>query len=232
MHATYRFGYRSLSALTSTNDPHGRITTQLNTAAELPQRLLAAGTFAWAQRTVALAVTAIALLCAVSVFADEPWSLDARSFHGEGFGAGVTTQSLMGGGLAPDPLAPDTGTVAYIIHTRGRASASLVVYDPATARYRHVATLLGPFENANDIESFDPLLRSVLRTVRERGFPARVADYTPDLRTMTWRSTTYPGRFRRRQGRRLHPRRRWHPRRTQRPSPRHPLRGRSRRSRR
>lgn len=140
---------------------------------------------AQAQRTFTrAAATAIALLCAISVLAAEPWSRDARAFHAEGFAEGVTTQSLAGGGLTPDPLAPDAGTVAYIIHTKGQAWAAVVVYDPTTRRYRHVCGLVGPFETANDLHTFDPLLRSLLAAVHERGFPARVVDYTPDIRTV------------------------------------------------
>lgn len=103
---------------------------------------------------------AVALLCTPAALADELWARDARSIHEEGFPTGVTTQALMGDGLPADPLAPDAGTVAYIVHRAGEGSASVIVNDPSTARYRNVVTLVGPFENASDIESFDPLLRS------------------------------------------------------------------------
>lgn len=186
MRGTYRFGDRSLIAHRSANDPHGQAATQLRTAPGLPPLITATARSQRAQRTVPLAtiVLALALLCAATAFAEEPWSMDARAFHTDGFADGVTTQSLAGGGLTPDPLAPDAGTVAYIIHTKGRSWAAVVIYDPATRRYRHVCGLVGPFENASDIQTFDPLLRSVLATVRERGFPARLFDYTPDVKTM------------------------------------------------
>lgn len=184
MRRTYRFGCRSLIAPTFANGSQGRPMTQLRTAADVSRLIRAAARCAWAQRTVAFAATAIALLCATSAFAAEPWSRDARAFHAEGFAEGVTTQSLAGGGLTPDPLAPDPGTVAYIIHTKGQAWAAVVVYDPTTRRYRQVCGLVGPFEAASDLHTFDPLLRSVLAAVHERGFPARVIDYAPDRRTV------------------------------------------------
>jgi hypothetical protein len=187
MPRTYRFGYRSLIAPGLWGDPHMPTSVQLQADADVPGRVLSATVSTRAQRTVAraaVALLAVTLLCTPAALADELWARDARSIHEEGFPAGVTTQALLGGGLAPDPLAPDAGTVAYIVHRAGAASASVIVYDPSTVQYRHVVTLVGPFENASDIESFDPLLRSTLRTVRERGFPARLADYTADLRTM------------------------------------------------
>lgn len=187
MPRTYRFGYRSLIAPSLGADPQMPTSMQPQADADVPRRVLSATPSVLAQRTVAraaAAMLAVTLLCTPAALADELWARDARSIHEEGFPAGFTTQALMGGGLAPDPLAPDAGTVAYIVHRAGTASASVIVYDSSTARYRHVVTLVGPFENASDIESFDPLLRSILRTVRERGFPARLADYTPDLRTM------------------------------------------------
>lgn len=198
MRRTYRFCYRSLIAPSLETDPHARTSRQPLKDADVPRRALSGPPSAWAQRTVAraAAVLALAILCTPVVLADELWARDARSIHEEGFPAGFTKQALMGGGLAPDPLAPDAGTVAYIVHRAGEASASVIVYDPSTARYRHVVTLVGPFENASDIESFDPLLRSTLRTVRERGFPARLADYTPDLRTIDLAQYDLPSAFR------------------------------------
>ena len=186
MRITCRFGCRSLIAPTLALDGANRLPSQPTTPPRVRCFAPAFARCSRAQRTVPLAVVvlAVALLCTPAALADELWARDARSIHAEGFPAGVTTQALMGGGLAPDPLAPDAGTVAYIVHRAGAASASVIVYDPSTAQYRHVVTLVAPFENASDIESFDPLLRSILRTVRERGFPARLADYTPDLRTM------------------------------------------------
>lgn len=184
MRRTYRFGCHSLIAPSFADHRHERSGQQLPTPAHVPQRTISAARSARAQRTVARATIMLALLCAASAFADEPWSRDARAFHTEGFGEGVTTQSLASDGLTPDPLAPDAGTVAYIVHTKGQAWAALVVYDPRTRRYRHVCGLVGPFESASDIQTFDPLLRSVLGTVHERGFPARVVDYTPAVRTM------------------------------------------------
>ena len=186
MHATYRFGCHSLIAHSFADDHRARTAGQSRTAVDVAQLIPVARRSARAQRTVgrAAAMLALALLCATATFAAEPWSRDARAFHAEGFGEGVTTQSLAGGGLTPDPLAPDAGTVAYIIHTKGQAWAAVVVYDPTTKRYRHVCGLVGPFETANDLHTFDPLLRSVLAAVHERGFPARVIDYTPDIRTV------------------------------------------------
>lgn len=186
MRGTYRFGCHSLIAPRLADDRHERSTGQPSTAAHVPRRTVSAARSPWAQRTVALAaaVLGLALFCAASALAEEPWSRDARTFHADGFAEGVTTQSLAGGGLTPDPLAPDAGTVAYVIHTKGQAWAAVVVYDPTTRRYRQVCGLVGPFESASDIRTFDPLLRSVLSAVHERGFPARVIDYTPDVRTI------------------------------------------------
>lgn len=184
MDGTCRFGCRSLIAPSLVNDPHMPRKPQLRAASALPRYLAVAARSARAQRTVAVAAIVVALaLLAVPAVAAEPWSMEARAFHA-GFAAGVTTQPLAGGSLTPDPLAPDAGTVAYVVHTKGEAWAAVVVYDPATARYRQVCGLAAPFEDASDIQTFDPLLRSVLATVHERGFPPRVIDYTPDVRTM------------------------------------------------
>lgn len=186
MRRTYRFGCPSLIAHSLADAHLARSGEQPPAAVHVAQLAIGAPRSARAQRTVgrAAALVALALLCVASGFAAEPWSRDARSFHAEGFGEGITTQSLAGGGLTPDPLAPDAGTVAYIIHTKGQPWAAVVVYDPATRRYRQVCGLVGPFETASDLHTFDPLLRSVLAVVHERGFPARVIDYTPESRTM------------------------------------------------
>ncbi|HET7436903.1 MAG TPA: hypothetical protein VFN10_19500 [Thermoanaerobaculia bacterium] len=186
MRITYRFGYRSLVAHNMSADCLKPTLAQLHGGPAHSRPIATAAPCAEAQRTLVLvaAMLALALLCSIPAAADEPWSKDTRALHNEGFPEGVTTQALMGGDLAPDPLAPEAGTVGYIVHTKGEAWAAVIIYDPTTAKYRQVCGLLAPFENASDIEAFDPLLRSVLRTVHERGFPARSRDYTPDLRTM------------------------------------------------
>ena len=101
----------------------------------------------------------------------------APDFHARPLLPGETQQSLVAPGLAADPLAPDPGTVAYVLHRQGEATASLVVYDAAPRRYRLVCRLVGTFSSASDLDAFDPLLARLADALRTRGFPVRPLAY-------------------------------------------------------
>jgi hypothetical protein len=137
-------------------------------------------------RAAARALVAVLLLTlAENGRAEDVWSMAAQQFHDRRLSAGETQQALVAAGLTPDPLATDPGTVGYVLHLAGAGSASLVVYDATRQRYQQVCWLVGALASASDIDTFNPLLRDIARTIRARGLPPRIAAYTAASNAMS-----------------------------------------------
>lgn len=187
MRRTCRFGYRSLIAPSVGRDPHARTSGQPLKDAGVPRRALSRPLSVRAQRTVARAAAAmlmVALLCTPAALADELWgarrALDPRGGLPRGrHHAGPHGRRPPGRPLAPTPAPSPTSSTVPV--RRRPPSSSTIRRPPSTGTS---SRSWGRSRTRATSESFDPLLRSTLRTVSERGFPARLADYTADLRTM------------------------------------------------
>src|ERR1041385_876917 len=122
-----------------------------------------------AQTTRARAVAAVFVLVLVPMRAagieELPWSMPAREFHTRTRDAGETQQPLTAADLPSDPLAPDAGTVGYVLHHAGAASATLVLYNRATQAYQHVCWLVGPLASASRSEEHTSELQFRLQLV-------------------------------------------------------------------